>query len=86
MDKKGSIIIAIAIIIGFLLLGIILKSPIESNSVNFSSEANRYQMVTPNDNNIIIFDTKTGDYWRKFIPANEGPTEWEKEFSPQLND
>ena len=36
-------------------------------------------MISPNENNIIIFDSKTGDYWRKFIEADEGPTDWSKE-------
>lgn len=36
-------------------------------------------MISPNESNIIIFDSKTGDYWRKFIENNEGPTDWTKE-------
>ncbi|WP_276700480.1 MULTISPECIES: hypothetical protein [Romboutsia] len=36
-------------------------------------------MISPNENNIIIFDSKTGDYWRKFIEPDEGPIDWSKE-------
>ena len=36
-------------------------------------------MISPNETNIIIFDSKTGDYWRKLIEPDEGPTDWSKE-------
>lgn len=42
----------------------------------------RYELISPNENNIIIFDKQTGESWRKFIPSNEGPTNWEKQKSP----
>ena len=69
MENKSILYICISIIIGFSLLSI---------SVLLNKE-NRYQMISPNENNIIIFDSKTGDYWRKFIETNEGPTDWSKE-------
>lgn len=61
-----------SIIIGFTILSISLFLTNKDNT-------NRYKMISPNENNIIIFDSKTGDYWRKFIESNEGPTEWSKE-------
>ena len=71
MENKSILYICISIIIGFSILSIsILLNKYDSN---------RYQMISPNENNIIIFDSKTGDYWRKFIETNEGPTEWSKE-------
>ena len=69
MENKSILYICISIIIGFSILSISL----------LLNKDNRYQMISPNENNIIIFDSKTGDYWRKFIEHNEGPTEWSKE-------
>jgi hypothetical protein len=42
-------------------------------------------MIAVNKNNIIIFDKKSGEYWRKFIPDSEGPTQWTKEATPVIN-
>lgn len=42
----------------------------------------RYEFISANEQNLIIFDKKTGDYWRKYIEVNEGPTEWERQQSP----
>ena len=69
MENKSILYICISIIIGFSILSISL----------LLNKDNRYQLISPNENNIIIFDSKTGDYWRKFIEPNEGPTEWSKE-------
>lgn len=69
MENKSILYICISIIIGFSILSISL----------LLNKENRYQMISPNENNIIIFDSKTGDYWRKFIETNEGPTDWSKE-------
>ena len=69
MENKSILYICISIIIGFSILSISL----------LLNKENRYQMISPNENNINIFDSKTGDYWRKFIETNEGPTEWSKE-------
>lgn len=59
-----------------------------SNSIREQPQGegnSRYEFITVNDNNIVIFDKHTGEYWRKFIESNEGPTEWEKEESPDLD-
>ena len=84
MDKK-SVVLGISIIIGFLILGIsiiyTLKNVGETNIVN----NNRYEMVAPNDSNIIIFDKQTGKYWRKYIESNAGPTDWTEESTGFLN-
>ena len=69
MENKSILYICISIIIGFSIFSISL----------LLNKENRYQMISPNENNIIIFDSKTGDYWRKFIEPNEGPTDWSKE-------
>ncbi|KGP91268.1 hypothetical protein N780_08705 [Pontibacillus chungwhensis BH030062] len=49
-----------------------------------SEEQYRYEFISANEQNIIIFDKKTGNYWRKFVEPNEGPTEWEKQESPVM--
>lgn len=76
MENKSILYICISIIIGFSILSVsLLLLLLLLNKDN----GNRYQMISPNENNIIIFDSKTGDYWRKFIEADEGPTDWSKE-------
>ncbi|WP_232696108.1 hypothetical protein [Brevibacillus daliensis] len=47
-----------------------------------SNEQFRYEFISPNESNIIIFDKQTGEYWRKYIESNQGPTNWEKGNSP----
>ena len=47
-----------------------------------SDDQYRYEFISANEQNIIIFDKQSGEYWRKFIEPNEGPTNWEKESSP----
>ena len=71
MENKSILYICISIIIGFSILSVSL--------LLYKDNRNRYQMISPNETNIIIFDSKTGDYWRKFIETNEGPTDWSKE-------
>ena len=72
MENKSILYICISIIIGFSILSVSLL-------LLYKDNRNRYQMISPNETNIIIFDSKTGDYWRKFIETNEGPTDWSKE-------
>ena len=85
MEKKSGIIIGVSIIIGFLILGVSIiysfKDFDEKNIIN-----DRYEMISANDSNIIIFDKETGRYWRKFIELNEGPTEWTEERIDFLNE
>ena len=73
MENKSILYICISIIIGFSILSVSLLLLLNKDN------GNRYQMISPNENNIIIFDSKTGDYSRKFIEADEGPTDWSKE-------
>jgi hypothetical protein len=85
MNIKSSLILGISIIIGFLLLGFIQGS-FQGKETATNEKGNepkeRYEFVRANDNNVIIFDKQTGQYWRKFITNSEGPTEWTKENSP----
>lgn len=58
MENKSILYICISIIIGFSILSVSLL-------LLYKDNRNRYQMISPNETNIIIFDSKTGDYWRK---------------------
>ena len=84
MKKASSIIVGLSVIIGFTLLGLFIMIAVDKYSLNLASNNNeyRYELVPANENNIIIFDRKTGEYWNKFIPSNGGPTNWEKGDSP----
>ncbi|MGF3103639.1 hypothetical protein [Rossellomorea sp. DUT-2] len=69
----------------FLGVCILLGSWLISNSLQKDSVAKdepRYELVPVNEQNIILYDKQTGEYWRKFIEPNEGPTNWEKQPSP----
>ena len=60
-----------------------ISQSLKSEQVNKTQEEQfRYELISPNDSNIIIFDKQSGEYWRKFIEPNEGPTDWEKQTSP----
>jgi hypothetical protein len=94
MNKSNSLIIGFSILLGFTILGYFVllsfggksstgvTSPITGLTGLTGLTGQRYEMITANKNNIIIFDKQSGEYWRKFIPDNEGPTEWVKEPSP----
>lgn len=76
----SSLIIGCAIIIGFTILGLFWSSSLnnETSAVVKADDEYKYELISASENNIIIFDKSTGEYWNKFIPSNEGPTEWEK--------
>jgi hypothetical protein len=84
MKNSSSLIIGLAIIIGFTILGLFLMVAFGKDSSNVVSNNNeyRYELVPANEHNIIIFDKKSGEYWSKFVPSDEGPTNWEKGDSP----
>ena len=42
----------------------------------------RYQLVPVNPMNVMVIDTATGRVWRKFVPPNEGPTQWDEQGPP----
>ncbi len=41
-------------------------------------------MISAKENDIILLDTKTGKYWRRFVPTGKGPTDWTAENMPNL--
>lgn len=86
-NYMSSLIIGFAIIIGFTIVGLclIFSSTNESSNVGNENNEHRYELLPANENNIIIFDKVSGEYWTKFISNNEGPTNWEKGDSPIKN-
>ena len=78
MDKKSIFIVSASIILGFIILSISLIYSFNLVKENTKTN-NRYEIIAPNKNNIIIFDHEKGTYWRKFIESNEGPTKWQQE-------
>lgn len=83
MKNSSALILGLSIIAAAL---IVVTSPLGTNKSDQISERQtseyRYELIPANDNNIIIFDKQTGDYWQKFIENNGGPTHWEKGDSP----
>ncbi len=73
------IFLGICIFLGSWFISQSLKS---ERVIKTQEEQFRYELISPNDTNIIIFDKQSGEYWRKFIEPNEGPADWEKEISP----
>ncbi|MGE7765598.1 hypothetical protein [Peribacillus sp. NPDC096540] len=60
-----------------------ISQSLKSEQVNPKQEEQfRFELISPNDSNIIIFDKQSGEYWRKFIEPNDGPADWEKQKSP----
>ena len=84
MKYSSSLIIGVSIIMGFTILGLFLMVALEDDSKEVNHE-DRYELVPVNENNMMIFDKKSGDYWNKFIPSGEGPTNWEEGDSPIKN-
>ncbi|QGQ97742.1 hypothetical protein EHS13_24070 [Paenibacillus psychroresistens] len=88
MNKGNSLIIGFSILLGFAILGLFVMLTFggkTSAGVSNASTTERYEMITVNKNNMIIFDKQSGEFWRKFISDSEGPTEWVKESSPISN-
>ncbi len=71
---------------GFIILGLFLMATFKEKSRDTDNTNYRYELFSANENTIIIFDKQSGEYWTKFIPSNEGPTNWEKGDSPITND
>ena len=58
-----------------------ISQSIKPAQVVVTKEAqSRYELITPDDSTLIIFDKQNGEYWRKSINPDEGP--WEKQTSP----
>jgi len=78
MQSIPIIFLGVCILLGSWFISKSLKSEVTTPS----EQQYRYEFISANEQNIIIFDKQTGEYWRKFIEPNEGPTKWEKQESP----
>ncbi|WP_112181867.1 MULTISPECIES: hypothetical protein [Paraliobacillus] len=81
LKSLSIIILGLCILAGSWFISQSLSSSQEIE-VKTEQEQFRYEFLSPNESNIIIFDKQTGEYWRKFITPNEGPSNWEKQDSP----
>lgn len=75
------IFLGLCIVLGSWLISQSLKLPNKEEIIK-QDDKFRYELVSPNESNIILFDKQSGDYWRKFIESSGGPTNWEKQQSP----
>ena len=60
----------------------IAKQPIDT--VTVTQPEQKWELIVVNENNIILFNNKSGEYWRKTIESGEGPTDWEKSPLPWI--
>lgn len=83
MEKKFLSVAIIFLGVGIIVGCLFISQALKSDQANITEENQyRYEFISANDSNIIIFDKQTGEYWRKYIEPNEGPTNWEKQTSP----
>ena len=83
MNKNNMSFAIIFLGICILLGSWFISQSLKSEQVDGTTEVEfRYELISANDNNLIIYDKQSGEYWRKFIEPNEGPTDWEKQTSP----
>ena len=67
----------------FLGLCILVASWDISRSLNkISANDHRYELISINECNVIIFDKKTGSYWQKVDDSSNETAEWQKQDSP----
>ncbi|MFJ8512059.1 hypothetical protein [Lysinibacillus xylanilyticus] len=60
-----------------------ISQSLHSKQEDAAKEAQfRYELISANESNLIIFDKKSGEYWQKFIDPNAGPSDWKKQTSP----
>ena len=50
----------------------------KGDTTTVTEAPNEWELIVVNENNIILFNSSTGEYRRKFIESNKGPTDWEK--------
>lgn len=75
MNTKQILLLCISLIAGLVLQALILSGSM-SGSASSESGSSRYEFISHGDT-LIIGDTQTGDYWQKYVPTYQGPTEWE---------
>jgi len=80
MKTRDLIILGLCIILSSIIIGF----SIIYCSINNNENNNRYQFIKANEQNMVIFDSKTGKLWKKYIHPIGGPDEWEED-SPIIN-
>jgi len=73
MSAKAAALLGVCIV----LAAIILAGAHKDNA------GPRYQMVADGHGGLVLLNTETGQSWRKFIPQNGGPVEWERCANPK---
>ncbi|MGI6733256.1 MAG: hypothetical protein ACOX4J_03670 [Anaerovoracaceae bacterium] len=77
MDRKSLVALCSSIVLGFTILGAFIFCGMQAINMQKEELIDRYQIISHGDN-ILVFDKQTADYWQKYLPQFEGPTEWEK--------
>ena len=54
----------------------------KADHTSVTQDTNDWELIVVNENNIILFNSYTGEYWRKSIEGNEGQTYWERGILP----
>lgn len=82
MNNKSTFLACTTILIGFAMVSLAIVFSNKDNTIANENSKNinqKYEILSPNDSNIIIFDKENGTIWKKAIEPNEGPTDWTKE-------
>jgi hypothetical protein len=82
LQSFSIIFLGVCILLGSWFISQSLNSTQDKQANVQQKEQFRYEFIGANEGNIIIFDKQSGEYWRKYIESNEGPTDWEKQKSP----
>lgn len=70
----------INVFLGFLIIFAFLA--ISSSLDKISKNQHRYEFISVNEHNLIIFDKKTGSYWQKVVDSGDETAEWQEQDSP----
>ncbi len=76
--KKNKILFLVVIVLIVVSLAVSCYQPEKADT----NENGRYSIIV-HGSNIILLDTKTGTFWRKFLLDNQAPTDWKKEVLPE---
>lgn len=54
----------------------------KEHNTTIEEKSNEWEVIVVNDNNVILFNHYSGEYWTKFIENDEGSSEWKKGVLP----
>ena len=83
MNKSSALIIAVAIIVGCVILGVFLREPphdvrvqAQGDKRHLSMQGGRYQIVSHGEK-MLLLDSRTGRCWQKVLSRRaEGTVNW----------